>query len=195
MQGHYHRRSNRNPPVEKATSYDKIRCGCEQNGFDNVRVVKGQMTLRCRTCEYKVKVDTQLKRNWRCMDFWVRGGCPNGSKCKLIHLYQRKRNLQERIDAHGATKLSGILQGLPGYTVNEKVQNSRHLSQCKLHEPQPVSPCHSTTSGSSLALDRTDSCSADSTFSASQKSCQKNLLPYRYDPYSFDTALVPAHEN
>eukprot|EP01059_Diplonema_ambulator_P003770 TRINITY_DN1347_c0_g1_i3.p1 TRINITY_DN1347_c0_g1~~TRINITY_DN1347_c0_g1_i3.p1 ORF type:complete len:194 (+),score=53.73 TRINITY_DN1347_c0_g1_i3:241-822(+) len=83
-------------------------CGCKENGYDNVRVVRGQMTIRCRGCEHKVKVAIEVAKAWRCQAFWHTESCPLGDTCPLLHLYFRKRSLQERLDIHGEEKLAQL---------------------------------------------------------------------------------------
>eukprot|EP01059_Diplonema_ambulator_P003771 TRINITY_DN1347_c0_g1_i5.p1 TRINITY_DN1347_c0_g1~~TRINITY_DN1347_c0_g1_i5.p1 ORF type:complete len:172 (+),score=29.06 TRINITY_DN1347_c0_g1_i5:83-598(+) len=102
-------------------------CGCKENGYDNVRVVRGQMTIRCRGCEHRVKAATKVVKSWRCQQFWLKGACPLGDECPKLHLYFRKRNLQQRIDVHGEEKLSSALAEVPLHQRRRKSISKDHV--------------------------------------------------------------------
>eukprot|EP01059_Diplonema_ambulator_P004576 TRINITY_DN14299_c0_g1_i1.p1 TRINITY_DN14299_c0_g1~~TRINITY_DN14299_c0_g1_i1.p1 ORF type:complete len:226 (+),score=44.49 TRINITY_DN14299_c0_g1_i1:70-678(+) len=90
------------------------RC-CAVNSFDNVRVMRGQMTIRCRMCERKLRVQVERVKAWKCESFWSKGECENGDRCELLHLHFRKRNLKERVEVHGSQVLEPVIraQGCP----------------------------------------------------------------------------------
>eukprot|EP01064_Diplonema_japonicum_P035816 TRINITY_DN786_c1_g1_i1.p1 TRINITY_DN786_c1_g1~~TRINITY_DN786_c1_g1_i1.p1 ORF type:complete len:228 (+),score=14.43 TRINITY_DN786_c1_g1_i1:177-860(+) len=85
------------------------RC-CRVNSFDNVRVMRGQMTIRCRVCEKKIRAQVEKVKIWKCETFWSKGCCEKGDDCYMLHLHFRKRSLKERVDAHGPRVLDPVLR-------------------------------------------------------------------------------------
>eukprot|EP01059_Diplonema_ambulator_P004103 TRINITY_DN13792_c0_g1_i1.p1 TRINITY_DN13792_c0_g1~~TRINITY_DN13792_c0_g1_i1.p1 ORF type:complete len:195 (+),score=58.21 TRINITY_DN13792_c0_g1_i1:54-638(+) len=172
-------------------------CGCKENGYDNVRVVRGYMTVRCRVCEERVKASTVDVKGWRCYEFWMRGTCPRGDECPRIHLHIRKRNLQQRIDVHGEEKLAPILTQLAKQTAEPRTPPA--LKSMPKPEVPEVSHPHSFQQALMLPIDFDSSHS--SSLSASGLSASGRVSPstpspryqefYRFDPYSMDTSLVP----
>ncbi|KAJ9461104.1 hypothetical protein DIPPA_02416 [Diplonema papillatum] len=79
---------------------------CAHNSWDNVRVTKGQVTLRCRVCQ--VQWRTSVDGAWRkrkCALFGTPEGCNQGSVCPKLHLHPKKQSLWERVDQHGCDVL------------------------------------------------------------------------------------------
>eukprot|EP01060_Flectonema_neradi_P027805 TRINITY_DN3742_c0_g1_i1.p1 TRINITY_DN3742_c0_g1~~TRINITY_DN3742_c0_g1_i1.p1 ORF type:complete len:983 (+),score=213.16 TRINITY_DN3742_c0_g1_i1:131-3079(+) len=76
---------------------------CDHNSWDNVRTKKGQVFLRCRDCEAQWR--TPVDNLERCVQFNSGSGCPNGTKCPMLHLHTRKQSLAERLAKHGTTIL------------------------------------------------------------------------------------------
>eukprot|EP01059_Diplonema_ambulator_P003773 TRINITY_DN1347_c0_g2_i1.p1 TRINITY_DN1347_c0_g2~~TRINITY_DN1347_c0_g2_i1.p1 ORF type:complete len:158 (+),score=13.68 TRINITY_DN1347_c0_g2_i1:154-627(+) len=76
-------------------------CECKENGYDNVRVVRGQMTIRCRGCEHVVKAAVETMKRWKCEEFQRSGQCPHEDACQKLHVYHKKRNVSERVAIHG----------------------------------------------------------------------------------------------
>eukprot|EP01064_Diplonema_japonicum_P026743 TRINITY_DN3826_c0_g1_i1.p1 TRINITY_DN3826_c0_g1~~TRINITY_DN3826_c0_g1_i1.p1 ORF type:complete len:151 (+),score=8.87 TRINITY_DN3826_c0_g1_i1:51-455(+) len=78
----------------------EMRC-CEHNLWDNVRVCKGRMTLRCRTCQKQWRVPVEMVwHGLRCASF-DSGVCLTGDSCGKLHVFHRKVSLEERIKVHG----------------------------------------------------------------------------------------------
>eukprot|EP00756_Hemistasia_phaeocysticola_P029283 Hpha_TRINITY_DN16222_c1_g7::TRINITY_DN16222_c1_g7_i1::g.11267::m.11267 len=72
---------------------------CPHNSWDNVRMKKGQVFLRCRECEVQWRLPGDAIN--RCASFISAGGCSVGAACPLMHLHPRKQSLNERIAKHG----------------------------------------------------------------------------------------------
>ncbi|KAJ9439505.1 hypothetical protein DIPPA_06586 [Diplonema papillatum] len=83
------------------------RC-CVENEFDNVRVMRGHMVIRCRICEKKIRAPLEKVKAWKCEPLFNTGVCPNGTNCPLLHLHFRKRSLRERIELHGPVVLQSV---------------------------------------------------------------------------------------
>eukprot|EP01063_Lacrimia_lanifica_P035601 TRINITY_DN6840_c0_g2_i1.p1 TRINITY_DN6840_c0_g2~~TRINITY_DN6840_c0_g2_i1.p1 ORF type:complete len:631 (+),score=202.69 TRINITY_DN6840_c0_g2_i1:171-2063(+) len=77
---------------------------CEHNNWDNVRIVKGKIGLRCRTCatHWKVEVSVVVK----CPAFF-NGCCPNGVGCPLPHIHRYKNKAKEAAKARMVMSLHG----------------------------------------------------------------------------------------
>eukprot|EP01059_Diplonema_ambulator_P003769 TRINITY_DN1347_c0_g1_i1.p1 TRINITY_DN1347_c0_g1~~TRINITY_DN1347_c0_g1_i1.p1 ORF type:complete len:233 (+),score=38.76 TRINITY_DN1347_c0_g1_i1:241-939(+) len=166
-------------------------CGCKENGYDNVRVVRGQMTIRCRGCEHRVKAATTVVKGWRCQEFWLKGACPQGDECPKLHLYFRKRNLQQRIDVHGEEKLATILTELAKQTPSDCADDT-------LMVETPITHPRSFFHASHTSIDFDSSHSYSSALSAqttppttpSPSPSGSHQEAYRFDPYSIESALV-----
>eukprot|EP01065_Artemidia_motanka_P042362 TRINITY_DN566_c0_g1_i1.p1 TRINITY_DN566_c0_g1~~TRINITY_DN566_c0_g1_i1.p1 ORF type:complete len:771 (+),score=213.58 TRINITY_DN566_c0_g1_i1:90-2315(+) len=65
---------------------------CAHNNWDNVRMVKGRIGLRCRNCNkhWKPEVAAVVK----CPAFFS-GFCPNGVRCPLPHIHRYKNKQKE----------------------------------------------------------------------------------------------------
>eukprot|EP01064_Diplonema_japonicum_P038330 TRINITY_DN9239_c0_g2_i1.p1 TRINITY_DN9239_c0_g2~~TRINITY_DN9239_c0_g2_i1.p1 ORF type:complete len:272 (+),score=81.05 TRINITY_DN9239_c0_g2_i1:87-902(+) len=82
---------------------------CSHNSWDNVRVVRKKMTLRCRVCQEQWRAQVEIIwKQWKCEHFAQDGKCPNGDNCQKLHLHYRKQGLEERISAHGPTVLKYV---------------------------------------------------------------------------------------
>eukprot|EP01064_Diplonema_japonicum_P027109 TRINITY_DN388_c0_g3_i2.p1 TRINITY_DN388_c0_g3~~TRINITY_DN388_c0_g3_i2.p1 ORF type:complete len:205 (+),score=54.03 TRINITY_DN388_c0_g3_i2:93-617(+) len=70
---------------------------CEHNDWDNVRVVRGLMTLRCRVCEGQWRAPVGII--WEvmyCKFFRTKEGCKKGDACWRLHINSRKLSLCTR---------------------------------------------------------------------------------------------------
>ncbi|KAJ9466655.1 hypothetical protein DIPPA_17647 [Diplonema papillatum] len=75
---------------------------CTHNEWDNVRVLKGSMTLRCRICQKQWRAKTEIA--WgvlRCPEFLAGGTCSSGDACGKLHIHYRKQSLHDRVEKHG----------------------------------------------------------------------------------------------
>eukprot|EP00659_Diplonema_papillatum_P014092 gene14092-21574_t len=74
-------------------------CPCDHNDWDNVRVKKGHLTLRCRVCQKQWKTEPEKIR--KCLAFFQGTPCPQGAHCPLPHVHRKKQSLAKRIAVHG----------------------------------------------------------------------------------------------
>eukprot|EP01061_Rhynchopus_euleeides_P018432 TRINITY_DN30506_c0_g1_i2.p2 TRINITY_DN30506_c0_g1~~TRINITY_DN30506_c0_g1_i2.p2 ORF type:complete len:244 (+),score=55.92 TRINITY_DN30506_c0_g1_i2:177-908(+) len=74
---------------------------CCHNSWDNVRVVRQRMTLRCRICQLQWRAPVEeMWQQMRCEPF-LHGTCSEGTACTKVHMHHRKQNLCERMQRHG----------------------------------------------------------------------------------------------
>ncbi|KAJ9466004.1 hypothetical protein DIPPA_09782 [Diplonema papillatum] len=108
------------PTPQALTEYSKRRC-CSHNSWDNVRVTKGLMTLRCRVCQKQWRVRVDLVWNQlKCETFNSENSC-TAESCPLLHLHYRKQSLEDRFKSHGATVLDHVKSGRITKDVMSKV--------------------------------------------------------------------------
>ena len=69
---------------------------CNHNNWDNVRIVKGKIGLRCRSCGIHWKAD--VSAIIKCPAFF-NGYCPNGVSCPLPHIHRYKNKAKEEAKA------------------------------------------------------------------------------------------------
>eukprot|EP00659_Diplonema_papillatum_P018035 gene18035-27778_t len=82
---------------------------CGHNSWDNVRVIKGQVTLRCRLCQIQWRAHVgAVWRKRKCQVFNTPEGCPAGVECPKLHLHPKKQSLRERVVCHGPDVLSHV---------------------------------------------------------------------------------------
>eukprot|EP00756_Hemistasia_phaeocysticola_P011131 Hpha_TRINITY_DN15090_c5_g3::TRINITY_DN15090_c5_g3_i3::g.123401::m.123401 len=72
---------------------------CGHNSWDNVRIRRGWVVLRCRECDAKWR--QRPHSNERCPDFPTPQGCARGDACPQLHVHHTKRTAEER--AQGPT--------------------------------------------------------------------------------------------
>ncbi|KAJ9449152.1 hypothetical protein DIPPA_24443 [Diplonema papillatum] len=72
---------------------------CVHNSWDNVRIMKGQVTLRCRDCQsqWRTPADGAWRRS-KCLLFNTSRGCSDGVSCAKLHVHPKKQSLTERAD-------------------------------------------------------------------------------------------------
>eukprot|EP01059_Diplonema_ambulator_P000134 TRINITY_DN1011_c0_g2_i1.p1 TRINITY_DN1011_c0_g2~~TRINITY_DN1011_c0_g2_i1.p1 ORF type:complete len:220 (+),score=41.75 TRINITY_DN1011_c0_g2_i1:31-660(+) len=75
----------------------------EHNSWEVVRSRKENTTVRCRECQYQVK----MKDVRRCEDFSATGRCGKAG-CRRMHVYQQKMSLKERVKKHGTEILDKV---------------------------------------------------------------------------------------
>ncbi|KAJ9463978.1 hypothetical protein DIPPA_05508 [Diplonema papillatum] len=112
------------------------RC-CPGTSYDNVRVFKGYMTFRCRTCEGKNRASGDRIKQWKCEQFWSRGGCERAN-CQQLHLHFRKQNLQERFNVHGEKVLDAVIKTNGAddpqvLALRESEALAAHQAPCSVH--------------------------------------------------------------
>eukprot|EP00755_Sulcionema_specki_P000844 Sspe_Gene.3164::Locus_1039_Transcript_1_1_Confidence_1.000_Length_1850::g.3164::m.3164 len=69
---------------------------CNHNNWDNVRMVKGKIGLRCRDCGQHWKADVQAIQ--KCL-LYFNGYCPKGIQCPLPHIHRYKNKSKEAAKA------------------------------------------------------------------------------------------------
>eukprot|EP01059_Diplonema_ambulator_P025710 TRINITY_DN427_c0_g1_i1.p1 TRINITY_DN427_c0_g1~~TRINITY_DN427_c0_g1_i1.p1 ORF type:complete len:276 (+),score=50.29 TRINITY_DN427_c0_g1_i1:101-829(+) len=80
---------------------------CKHNNWDNVRVVRGLMTLRCRVCQLQWRAPVGMV--WEalyCVYYRTQGGCKKGRQCCRLHINGRKLSeaARERRKTTGARR-------------------------------------------------------------------------------------------
>ena len=73
---------------------------CDHNEWDNVRIKRGEIMLRCRTCQeqWRAPADTQ-----RCQAF-PQNQCTD-SNCQHLHVHAHKQSLHDRVNQFGEAVL------------------------------------------------------------------------------------------
>jgi len=69
---------------------------CAHNSWDNVRLKRGWVILRCRECGSQWRQRPFNASGGRCRTFTGPGGCGLGTKCPLLHVHAVKRTVEER---------------------------------------------------------------------------------------------------
>ena len=82
---------------------------CTHNSWDNVRINKGVLVLRCRTCEGQWRVHSAAWFNRKCSAFNSTKGCAAGDACARVHIHTKKLSLEERVGEHGESVLEHVL--------------------------------------------------------------------------------------
>ncbi|KAJ9469810.1 hypothetical protein DIPPA_27738 [Diplonema papillatum] len=86
---------------------------CNHNTWDNVRVCKKVMTLRCRICQKQVRMPVEDVWAAKC-ELFGPSKCQLASACPKMHIHYRKENLDERVKKHGSTVLQHVRPNKPG---------------------------------------------------------------------------------
>eukprot|EP00754_Rhynchopus_humris_P008212 Rhum_TRINITY_DN13689_c0_g1::Rhum_TRINITY_DN13689_c0_g1_i1::g.62977::m.62977 len=72
---------------------------CTHNSWENVRVRRGRMCIRCRVCQRQWTCGSQLAwQAMRCRSFLTREGCHLGDMCTKLHFNRRKQQKHERLN-------------------------------------------------------------------------------------------------
>ena len=82
-------------PAPPNTSSDRP---CLHNDWDNVRVKKGFITLRCRICQLQWKTETENIR--KCIDYF-QTSCSRGTSCPYPHIHRYKMSVKTREERFG----------------------------------------------------------------------------------------------
>eukprot|EP01059_Diplonema_ambulator_P003010 TRINITY_DN12662_c0_g1_i1.p1 TRINITY_DN12662_c0_g1~~TRINITY_DN12662_c0_g1_i1.p1 ORF type:complete len:262 (+),score=35.69 TRINITY_DN12662_c0_g1_i1:53-838(+) len=83
----------------------KVDPPCGHNDWDNVRIKKGNHSLRCRVCQSQWRVHHSCFS--RCIPF-LKGRCELGASCPNVHLNQYKEGLADRRKRFGDVVLTGV---------------------------------------------------------------------------------------
>eukprot|EP01059_Diplonema_ambulator_P011512 TRINITY_DN21461_c0_g1_i1.p1 TRINITY_DN21461_c0_g1~~TRINITY_DN21461_c0_g1_i1.p1 ORF type:complete len:201 (+),score=15.11 TRINITY_DN21461_c0_g1_i1:72-674(+) len=92
---------NQEPIVPLFQSYEDVTH--EHNSWDVVRKRNNRTTLRCRECQFQVKI-----QNFKQCKKFVLGRCTK-EECRNMHVHPQKMNLRERVIMHG----KGVLDRVP----------------------------------------------------------------------------------
>eukprot|EP01064_Diplonema_japonicum_P030806 TRINITY_DN5321_c0_g1_i3.p1 TRINITY_DN5321_c0_g1~~TRINITY_DN5321_c0_g1_i3.p1 ORF type:complete len:214 (+),score=51.84 TRINITY_DN5321_c0_g1_i3:75-644(+) len=109
---------------------------CDHNDWDNVRVAKGLMTLRCRACQkqWRAAVDMVWGR-LKCANFGSEEGCSD-KPCSKLHIHNRKLSLEARVRQHGGGVLNMICTSrVTKETLNKikKIEEQMSIDKCVPH--------------------------------------------------------------
>eukprot|EP00755_Sulcionema_specki_P029691 Sspe_Gene.1943::Locus_653_Transcript_1_1_Confidence_1.000_Length_1340::g.1943::m.1943 len=104
---------------------------CEHNDWDNVRVKKGVMMLRCRKCQAPWKCLADYAMEEKCQEF-SKGNCHLGPNCLKLHLNMRKESLLHRVIHFG----SNVLDKVPSHEWEKLVTDL----PAKTRRPYPAQP-------------------------------------------------------
>eukprot|EP01059_Diplonema_ambulator_P017479 TRINITY_DN29487_c0_g1_i1.p1 TRINITY_DN29487_c0_g1~~TRINITY_DN29487_c0_g1_i1.p1 ORF type:complete len:272 (+),score=64.11 TRINITY_DN29487_c0_g1_i1:58-873(+) len=194
--------------VKDDVDYPSIPACCKGSSYDNVRVMRGEMTIRCRNCERKTRACVGRVRQWKCDVFSKTGECSDD--CPYLHLNFRKKNLKERIAKHGPSVLTPVARAHQ-HCVN---RDSELISLLEVYGMAPTPKSVSTPSNSvdSLPVDRLpvndcfrnpasplsfqesddDYCSDElaKTNARSIQSIASVSSTYRHDPYNTTASTV-----
>eukprot|EP01059_Diplonema_ambulator_P021874 TRINITY_DN3636_c0_g1_i1.p1 TRINITY_DN3636_c0_g1~~TRINITY_DN3636_c0_g1_i1.p1 ORF type:complete len:478 (+),score=116.42 TRINITY_DN3636_c0_g1_i1:47-1480(+) len=88
------RKNKKREKIPPAAPNTFSECPCTHNNWDNVRVKKGHITLRCRVCQEQWKTDTGNVR--KCLTFFQTGSCSKGTQCPNPHIHRYKQSLVKR---------------------------------------------------------------------------------------------------
>eukprot|EP01059_Diplonema_ambulator_P030941 TRINITY_DN5516_c0_g1_i1.p1 TRINITY_DN5516_c0_g1~~TRINITY_DN5516_c0_g1_i1.p1 ORF type:complete len:182 (+),score=46.41 TRINITY_DN5516_c0_g1_i1:47-547(+) len=118
---------------------------CDHNNWDNVRVSKRVMTLRCRVCQNQWRAHVEEVWNkWKCAAYsW--GTCHPG--CKKLHINYRKQGLEARFQAHGASVIDHVRVGRTQQDLQDKVAFLKGLAKVTEDKKDRVSSPSSCSSG------------------------------------------------
>eukprot|EP01064_Diplonema_japonicum_P020694 TRINITY_DN30280_c0_g1_i1.p1 TRINITY_DN30280_c0_g1~~TRINITY_DN30280_c0_g1_i1.p1 ORF type:complete len:211 (+),score=31.78 TRINITY_DN30280_c0_g1_i1:72-704(+) len=135
---------------ERQKQHAMRRRTCAHNAWDNVRVSKGLMTLRCRECQRQWRADVELV--WgglKCLDFGGEEGCAEGDSCSKLHIHHRKLSLEDRVKQHGCSVLQQVKASRITRDALQKVRKIE--TQLATGEFPPTSPPSPPVSCSSIS--------------------------------------------
>eukprot|EP00659_Diplonema_papillatum_P021475 gene21475-33037_t len=98
---------------------------CEHNNWDNVRVIKKMMVLRCRSCQLQWRAKVEMV--WgllACEQFRATTLC-EAAECPYLHIHPRKQSLEDRIKKHGDMVLAITKSGRITKAVLERIEKER----------------------------------------------------------------------
>eukprot|EP01059_Diplonema_ambulator_P030943 TRINITY_DN5516_c0_g2_i1.p1 TRINITY_DN5516_c0_g2~~TRINITY_DN5516_c0_g2_i1.p1 ORF type:complete len:229 (+),score=56.66 TRINITY_DN5516_c0_g2_i1:50-688(+) len=139
---------------------------CDHNNWDNVRVSKRVMTLRCRVCQNQWRAHVEeVWTKWKCAAYsW--GTCHPG--CKKLHINYRKQGLEARFNIHGEAVVEQVRVGRTQPELQEKVDRLMLKAKEQKKEPEDRDrEKESASRTSSPALSVSLSTSSNDTFTHS----------------------------
>eukprot|EP01064_Diplonema_japonicum_P039486 TRINITY_DN990_c3_g1_i1.p1 TRINITY_DN990_c3_g1~~TRINITY_DN990_c3_g1_i1.p1 ORF type:complete len:226 (+),score=38.04 TRINITY_DN990_c3_g1_i1:80-679(+) len=125
---------------------------CDHNDWDNVRVNKKVMTLRCRVCQKQWRMRVEVVWNtWKCEVYSSNNGKCH-SDCKKLHINYRKQNLETRFQIHGQVVIDHVRVGRAQSDVQTKIETLTRpgsgSSSPRTDPSAPPSPSLSSSSSS-----------------------------------------------
>eukprot|EP01059_Diplonema_ambulator_P035777 TRINITY_DN8586_c1_g1_i1.p1 TRINITY_DN8586_c1_g1~~TRINITY_DN8586_c1_g1_i1.p1 ORF type:complete len:255 (+),score=42.38 TRINITY_DN8586_c1_g1_i1:50-814(+) len=124
----------------KQDQYKDAKPCCDHNDWDNVRVNKKVMTLRCRVCQKQFRLHVnEVWNNRKCDEFTTQGSCHE--HCPKLHINYRKQNLETRFKNHGASVLNHVRIGRAQADVQQKVDGLKAtIESSPESSPGPTPP-------------------------------------------------------
>eukprot|EP01059_Diplonema_ambulator_P032222 TRINITY_DN621_c0_g1_i3.p1 TRINITY_DN621_c0_g1~~TRINITY_DN621_c0_g1_i3.p1 ORF type:complete len:165 (+),score=27.01 TRINITY_DN621_c0_g1_i3:63-497(+) len=110
---------------------------CEHNNWDNVRVSKKIMTLRCRVCQKQWRAHVEeVWFRWKCPQY-AKGNTCSAPDCPKLHINYRKQGLEVRFETHGPSVIEHVRVGKAQQDVQDRVDKLRAQSKpvCFTHCP------------------------------------------------------------
>eukprot|EP00756_Hemistasia_phaeocysticola_P007046 Hpha_TRINITY_DN14104_c0_g1::TRINITY_DN14104_c0_g1_i1::g.10566::m.10566 len=84
---------------------------CKHNSWDNVRIKRGWLILRCRVCQLQWRLRPLNAK--RCPGFAPREGippgCPKGVNCELLHIHYVKHTKEQRHEVRRQLEERGVV--------------------------------------------------------------------------------------
>ncbi|KAJ9456005.1 hypothetical protein DIPPA_17190 [Diplonema papillatum] len=136
------------PKIPFGRSLDDRPCG--HNSWDNVRVARERMTMRCRVCQRQWRANVSLISQHSCSTFLKNAecgvfSCPAGEECSQLHIHYRKQGLKERLQDHGTNILKFVQQRdkpdvaavLAKPPAPPTANDAPHIRRAAEHKPKP----------------------------------------------------------
>eukprot|EP00659_Diplonema_papillatum_P017246 gene17246-26475_t len=98
---------------------------CTHNDWDNMRVKKRFMSLRCRECFMQFKMPTELVV--KCFDFFHFSTCADGEQCPFFHIHKyktRRKEVKHTFEATAAAR-QAMAKGIALGRVGDLLQETR----------------------------------------------------------------------
>ncbi|KAJ9455549.1 hypothetical protein DIPPA_04729 [Diplonema papillatum] len=167
-----------NQAAEVASLLSKPKCG--HNQWDKIRVSKGVISLRCRTCLKQWRANVSQVWAVKCDAFQKDTGC-HAPNCTKLHIHCKKLTLAERVTLHGAAVLDKIkTKSLPADVLAGVIE-----AQGSSQQPQPTAPapCATAPPAEHTPVSQQDNRAAAPQQGSIQQQ-QQVLSPYRHLAYA-----------
>ena len=120
-------------------AYGKTLVPCSHNSWENVRVRKGKMTVRCAACQGQwTHASDIVWRVMRCKEYSNRSGCWRGDSCSRLHFSRRKMLLTDRIKIHGkesihpaALESDSVAPSPPEETITYRIKENSETARSR----------------------------------------------------------------
>eukprot|EP01059_Diplonema_ambulator_P019506 TRINITY_DN3287_c0_g1_i8.p1 TRINITY_DN3287_c0_g1~~TRINITY_DN3287_c0_g1_i8.p1 ORF type:complete len:140 (+),score=56.98 TRINITY_DN3287_c0_g1_i8:302-721(+) len=102
---------------------------CKHNNWDNVRVNKRVIVLRCRVCQRQWRTDVEhVWKVLRCRTYLGEGTCD--AACTKMHINYKKQSLEARVNIHGPKVMDYVRVGCQEEVI-QKVNRIKKLLEQK----------------------------------------------------------------